>query len=239
MIKLLITFILITLSIYAKQPQIKADFRIISHVVDPHKSELNFYLKDNNGNIFKTFSKLNNHLAKQNKELLFAMNGGMYMENSMPLGLYVERDRIIRKTNRTKHAYGNFYMQPNGIFFITKKKNAYINPTTNFHFKPYVQFATQSGPMLVINGKMHPKFIKGSFNLHVRNGVGILPDGKVLFAISKYPISFYDFAKFFQDNACKNALYLDGAISDIYLPPDRTGYSNSIFGVIIGEVKKK
>ena len=225
---------------WAKAPfKLYEDERITAHVLDLKKDELHFYLKDKKGTIFKTFGNLNRWLAKEDKELVFAMNGGMYMENSMPLGLYVEKGKIIRKTNRVQHAYGNFYMQPNGVFFITKKKNAYIKPSRNFHFKSYVNYATQSGPMLVIKGKIHPMFKKGSRHVHIRNGVGVLPDGKLLFAISDERITFYDFAEFFKKNNCKNALYLDGAISRMYLPPKYDYFGYSRFGVIIAEVKEK
>ena len=217
--------------------KLQEDKRIITHIVDPKNSELKLYLKDDNGTILNTFGNLKSHLQKQNKELLFAMNAGMYMENSMPLGLYVENAKRIKKANRVKKAFGNFYMQPNGVFFITKKRNAYIKKTINFKLKKYVNFATQSGPMLLINGKMHPRFMKGSKNIHIRNGVGILEDGRVLFGISTELINFYDFATFFKKNGCKNALYFDGAISDIYLPPKHEGYAHSRFGVMVAEVR--
>jgi uncharacterized protein YigE (DUF2233 family) len=236
--KILLILSSLLISLEAVEPfKLQEERRIIAHIVDPKKSELNFYLKDDNGTILKNFRNLKSHLKKQNRELLFAMNGGMYMENSMPLGLYVENGKRIRKTNRVKKAFGNFYMQPNGVFFITKKRNAYIKKTTDFHLKKYVNFATQSGPMLLINGKMHPRFMKGSKNIHIRNGVGILEDGRVLFAISTELINFYDFATFFKKNGCKNALYFDGAISDIYLPPKHEGYGHSRFGVMVAEVK--
>ena len=235
--KTLLILTILTLGTWAKPPfKLHEDERITAHIVDLKKDELNFYLKDDNGTIFKTFGNLNRWLATKNKKLLFAMNGGMYMENSMPLGLYVEKAKVIRKTNRVQHAYGNFYMQPNGVFFITKKKNAYIKPSHNFHFKSYVNYATQSGPMLVIKGKIHSMFKKGSLHVHIRNGVGVLPDGKLLFAISDELITFYDFAEFFQKNGCKNALYLDGAISKMYLPPKYDYFGYSRFGVIIGQV---
>ena len=230
--------LLLPLALFAKEPfKLKEDSRVITHIVDLKKDELNFYLKDDNGTIFKTFENLNRWLEKKNKKLLFAMNGGMYMENSMPLGLYVENGKRVRKTNRVKKAFGNFYMQPNGVFFITKKNNAYIKKTTDFRYKKYIKYATQSGPMLLINGRMHPRFRRGSSNLHIRNGVGILADRRLLFAISNEPINFYDFATFFKKNGCKNALYFDGFVSDIYLPPKHDIFRYSKFGVIIGQVK--
>jgi len=234
--KAVLILLFIFMILEAEESLMYEDKRIISHIIDPKKSELKLYLKDDNGSILNTFFNLKKHLKKQNKELLFAMNAGMYMENSMPLGLYVEKGKRIKKANRVKKAFGNFYMQPNGIFFITKKRNAYIKKTTDFRLKEYVDFATQSGPMLLIDGKMHPRFMQGSKNIHIRNGVGILKDGRVLFAISKELINFYDFATFFKKNGCKNALYLDGAISDIYLPPKHEGYSHSRFGVMVAEV---
>ena len=40
-------------------------------------------------------------------------------------------------------------------------------------------FATQSGPMLVINGKIHPKFSETGTSAKVRNGVGVTASGEV------------------------------------------------------------
>ncbi len=229
---------LLTLILLAKEPfKLQEDKRIITHIVDLKKDELNFYLKDDNGTIFKEFKNLNRWLEKKHKKLLFAMNGGMYMENSMPLGLYVEKGKVVRKTNRVKKAFGNFYMQPNGVFFITKKNNAYIKKTTDFKYKKYIKFATQSGPMLLINSKIHPRFMKGSKNIHIRNGVGVLADGRLLFAISNELINFYDFATFFKNNGCKNALYFDGFVSKIYFPPKYDTFQYSTFGVMIGQVE--
>jgi len=231
--------LLLSMALLAKEPfQLHSNKRIIAHVVDLKKEKLQFFLKDDNGTLFKRFENIERWLKQKNKKLLFAMNGGMYMENSMPLGLYVEGGKIIRKANRVKKAFGNFYMQPNGVFFITKKNNAYIKKTTNFHYKKYVKYATQSGPMLLINGKVHPMFREGSANVHIRNGVGILEDGRILFAISTELINFYDFAMFFKNNGCKNALYFDGFVSRIYLPPEHDSFTNSRFGVIIGQVGK-
>ena len=109
-------------------------------------------------------------------------------------------------------------MQPNGIFYIKKDKTAGVCATQEFSKLKNIAYATQSGPMLVHNGKMNSHFIKGSSNLHIRNGVGILPDGRILFAISDKEINFYDFATFFIERGCKNALYLDGFVSGIFLP---------------------
>ena len=237
--KILLLLLLFNIFLLGKEPfLLYENKRIIAHVVDLKKDELNFYLKDENGAIFKRFETLNKWLKRKNKKLLFAMNGGMYMENFMPLGLYIDKGKRVRRTNRVKRAFGNFYMQPNGVFFITKKSNAYIKKTTDFKYKKYIKYATQSGPMLLINGKIHSLFRKGSHNVHIRNGVGILPNGKLLFAISNELINFYDFATFFKNNGCKNALYFDGFVSRIYLPPVHGYFSSMKFGVIIGQVTR-
>jgi uncharacterized protein YigE (DUF2233 family) len=91
--------------------------------------------------------------------------------------------------------------------------------------------------MLIINGVMHSKFIDGSTNLHIRNGVVILPNGNILFAMSKSEVNFYDFATLFLDNVCKNALYLDGYVSRTCLPAKNWVQEDGQFGVIIGVTK--
>jgi uncharacterized protein YigE (DUF2233 family) len=86
----------------------------------------------------------------------------------------------------------------------------------------------------LIDGKIHPAFKDGSLNLNIRNGVGILPGNKILFAMSKWPVNFYDFAEYFKSQGCKDALYLDGAISRTYLPEKNWSQTGGDFGVIIG-----
>jgi uncharacterized protein YigE (DUF2233 family) len=102
-----------------------------------------------------------------------------------------------------------------------------------------VKYATQSGPMLLTNGKIHPEFREGSTNLNIRNGVGILPNNKLVFAMSKKEINFYDFAKYFQDLGCKNALFLDGFVSRTYLPEKNWIQTDGNLGVMIGVTERK
>jgi uncharacterized protein YigE (DUF2233 family) len=74
--------------------------------------------------------------------------------------------------------------------------------------------------MLVINGRVHPRFDKRSTSLKARNGVGVRTDGRVLFAISEGEVSFDAFARLFRDGLkCPNALFLDGgSASNLYAP---------------------
>ena len=165
------------------------------------------------------------------------MNGGMYNKKLTPQGLYIENGELKSDIDTLYKGYGNFYLQPNGIFFLTDKGKAYISKTNNFKMNKNIKYATQSGPMLVINSKIHPEFDRKSKSLHIRNGVGIFPDGNLLFAMSKKKVSFYDFALFFKQSGCDNALYLDGFISKTYLPLEGWKETNGNFVVIIAEVE--
>ncbi|MEL6946803.1 MAG: phosphodiester glycosidase family protein, partial [Pseudomonadota bacterium] len=86
-------------------------------------------------------------------------------------------------------------------------------------------FATQSGPMLVINGKLHPRFLPRSNSLKIRNGVGVSRSGETLFfAISQRRVSFHAFGTLFRDVLkTPNALYLDGTVSALKSPSHSQG----------------
>ena len=210
---------------------------LITQIVDLKTDQLDFYLLDEHGENFKNFERLETWLQAQDKVLVFAMNGGMYNKDLSPQGLYIENGKTLAELDTLSEGYGNFYLQPNGVFSIDEAGKANISTSIKFRNKGNIKYATQSGPMLVIDQKIHPKLTEGSENVHIRNGVGLLPDGRLLFAMSKEKINFYDFAKFFKDNACKNALYLDGFVSRTYLPSKNWIQKDGNFGVIIAQVK--
>lgn len=194
-----------------------------------------FVWKDSSGNPIKTFSNLKLFFKQNNTQLQFAMNGGMYMTNNAPLGLYIEKCKTLAKLN-TRKGSGNFYMEPNGVFYITKSNTAKIVTTQQMGQAQQTEakYATQSGPMLLINGSVHKAFKKGSKNFNIRNGVGILPNGELLFSMSSNPVNFYDFAMHFKSKGCKNALYLDGYVSKMYYPEkELKGSAHDRFGVMI------
>jgi len=212
---------------------------VLSYEVDLNVKDLRFYWKNNKGNNYKNFQNLKSELQKERKELIFAMNGGMYNKDLSPQGLYIENGLIKSEIDTLKNGYGNFYLQPNGIFYITDENKSFIHTTDHFINDKNIKYATQSGPMLLINGKIHHKLNQGSSNLHIRNGVGILPNGNLLFAMSKEKINFYDFANYFKKKGCKNALYLDGFVSRTYLPSSYWEQLDGEFGVIIAEIGSK
>ncbi|WP_299223103.1 phosphodiester glycosidase family protein [uncultured Psychroserpens sp.] len=217
--------------------QHQEDERLVSYEIDLTTQTLKFYSKDSNNSNYGSIENLKTHLKYNNQKLIFAMNGGMYLKNGSPQGLYIEDGVQKTPIDTLKKTSGNFYLQPNGIFYITKNNNGFVCESSNFPSNAEVTYATQSGPMLVIDHKIHSKFTRGSKNLHIRNGVGILPNGNLLFAMSKDRINFFDFAEFFKSNGCKNALYLDGFVSRTYLPKKKWEQLDGDFGVIIAETE--
>ncbi len=210
--------------------------RILSYIVDPKVADIQFYWKDNHSKILGSIHNLERMLTDKNKKLLFAMNGGMYDKERAPQGLFIQNEIKIKSLD-TLSGKGNFYLKPNGVFYITADNRAIICTTTNFINDGKIKYATQSGPMLLINGEIHPAFVERSKNLNIRNGVGILPDNKIVFAISKESINFYDFASYFKTLGCNNALYLDGFVSRAYVPEKNWIQTDGNFGVIIGVTK--
>lgn len=209
------------------------DQDILTYIVDPEKEQLHFYWKDDKGHPLSSIGQLKQYLSDRHQLLLFATNGGMFKPDQSPVGLFIQDYKMQTRLD-TAAGNGNFYLKPNGVFYLTKDNRATICQTTDFVYSDQIRYATQSGPMLLINGAIHPAFKKGSANLNIRNGVGILPDNRVVFAMSKSPVSFYDFADYFRRLGCRQALYLDGFVSRTYLPAQQWEQTDGNFGVMIG-----
>lgn len=212
------------------------DDRFVSFTVNPKKENITFFYKNDKNENYANAATLKSSLKVKNKKLVFATNGGMYKKDNSPQGLYIEKNKIISEIDTTS-GNGNFYLKPNGIFYITNDKKAHICETALFVVDQKVAYATQSGPMLVTDGKIHTSFKENSTNLNIRNGVGILPNNQVVFAMSKKEINFYDFANYFKKLGCKSALYLDGFVSRTYLPEKKWTQTDGNFGVIIAVTK--
>ncbi|MEQ1944245.1 phosphodiester glycosidase family protein [Mesorhizobium sp. VNQ89] len=155
-------------------------------------------------------------LAKA-EPFVFATNAGMYHEDLTPVGLYVEDGRETSPLNLGE-APGNFFMKPNGVFYVDQAGNAGVMESGAFAasgIKPVL--ATQSGPMLVIDGSLHPRFEADGASRYIRNGVGTNGGKQVVFAISRQPVSLGSFARLFRDGlGIRNALFFDGAISALH-----------------------
>jgi len=207
----------------------------ITRIVDPKQSDLRLFWKDDEDTILQSFSRLKTHIENGDKQLKFAMNGGMFQKDFSPQGLYIEDSKMLAPLLHDTSGYGNFYMQPNGVFVISESGFTVVKTQ---EFKPTIEvkYATQSGPLLIHKGTINSHFGVNSTSFYIRNGIGILPNGRALFAISKKPVNFYTFAQFFHKNGCQNALYLDGYVSRIYLPDKQIEQNDGRFGVMIAEI---
>jgi len=205
-------------------------------IIDPQQDALRMYWKDGNGAVFGTFSALRAWLRPQGKDLTCATNAGIYDKDHRPLGLYIENGVTLRKLNTRQNAYGNFYLQPNGVFIVAEKQARIVDTASvdndRTRWLSDALYATQSGPIMLRNGEINTAFDPASINLFVRNAVCIDPAQKVILAMARNPITFYDFAQFLRDKLhCVDALYLDGNISRIY--PSLEADIGPSFGAII------
>lgn len=186
---------------------------------EPRRHALELMLGDERGP-FRNFAELEQHLGDRTASLRFAMNAGMFDEAGAPIGLYVEDGRQRRALNR-RAGGGNFHLAPNGVFLVEPNgKPQVLTSDAYARRKAAPRWATQSGPMLVIDGALHPAFQPNGTSLYIRNGVGVDDAGTAWFALSEEPVSFGRFARFFRDRlGTPNALYLDGSVSSLWDRP--------------------
>jgi uncharacterized protein YigE (DUF2233 family) len=166
-----------------------------------------------------SFKALEQFLGPDAARVRFAMNGGMYTPEGGSLGLYVEKGKTLNRILKGEGG-GNFFLKPNGVFSVDADGTVHVDTTEAYlarKSKPV--WATQSGPMLVIDGALHPKFQPDGESRQIRNGVGRLNEHTALFVISDTPVSFGKFARFFRDRLhCQDALFFDGSISSLWAP---------------------
>lgn len=203
--------------------------------VDPATEDLRLFHADADGQVLGTFSAVNAQIAPA--QLGFAMNAGMYHDDRSPVGLYVEQGeqkmRVVPNAGP-----GNFGMLPNGVLCLTDNSAQVIETRDYIKTNPDCRDATQSGPMLVIDGTLHPRFIDGGTSVYIRNGVGVTNDGQAIFAISNEPVNFHTFGRLFRDVLeTPNALFLDGKVSRLYAPSiGRSDFGFVQMGPIVGVV---
>nr|WP_241188259.1 phosphodiester glycosidase family protein [Pseudohalocynthiibacter aestuariivivens] len=187
--------------------------------VDMTTERLQLFLTDTAGAPLGSFDNVDALLAPAGVQLGFAMNAGMYHSDRSPVGLYIE-DGAERAKVVTRDGPGNFGLLPNGVFCVRQGRADVIETRRYVREAPDCTHASQSGPMLVIDGQLHPRFLKESDSLYVRNGVGTSADGtRAVFAISQAPVNFHAFGRLFRDHLkLPQALYFDGNISRLYAP---------------------
>lgn len=205
--------------------------------VDPRTEELRLFLNDDQGKLLGQFSAVDSTLRAEGTRLAFAMNAGMYHTDRSPVGHYIENGKEQKRVIPNAGP-GNFGLLPNGVFCIRAGRADVIETLAYDADRPDCAFATQSGPMLVIDGALHPRFLPDSTSRYIRNGVGTSADGtRAVFAISGNTVTFHEFGTLFRDVLkVPNALYFDGNISRLYVP--QLGRSDPGFsmGPIVGVV---
>lgn len=213
-----------------------ADFTVCK--LDPAETELRLFLDDpDSGKPLGSFDNVDALLRQRGERLRFAMNAGMYHQDRSPVGYYLE-DGKERAPVISSDGPGNFGLLPNGIFCIGDGWARVIETQAYLRERPACRHATQSGPMLVIDGALHPRFLPDSDSRYVRNGVGTSADGRtVWFAISERPVNFHLFARLFRDAlGARQALYFDGNISRLYAPSLGRHDGGFPMGPIVGAV---
>lgn len=171
--------------------------------------------------------------AHTGQSLLFAMNAGMYQPDRSPVGLYIE-DGVEQHRLITSDGPGNFGLLPNGVLCFGADAPQVYETLAYRDAAPACRYATQSGPMLVIDGALHPRFLEQSTSLYYRNGVGT-GGGQTVFAISNQPVNFHQFGRLFRDHlGVDQALFLDGNISRLHAPELGRSDIGFTMGPIIG-----
>ena len=207
--------------------------------VDLSQADFRLFWRDSTQKLYRQFGALRDDLAKQGLSLRFAMNAGMYHANRQPVGLLVQQGQLKNPLN-TAQGDGNFFLQPNGVFAVDQAGQALLEPTAQFARRDpsALRWATQSGPMLLIDGEINPIFDPQSSAKRIRNAVGRIDATHVVFVISAQPIRFYDLASLFKERlGCTDALYLDGSISALYSSTDAQPRQREDFGVMLGVVE--
>ncbi len=202
--------------------------------VDLKKVQLKLFWKDSSGKKLGSLTSLEAYLKRNQRTLLAGMNAGIFDTAFTPLGLHAERGRVLHPVKTRRSGYGNFYLQPNGVFYIDAT-GAHVTDTLEFTRRNLKVFeATQSGPALLLNKKLHPSFQVGSSNRLPRNAIGVSSLTTVQLVISDDWVNFDDLAKFMRDVLkCTDALYLDGNISKLRVPNvrDEDGAFAGMIGV--------
>lgn len=186
--------------------------------VDLRKHEVRLVWRDESGSPYASFRNLPRTI--DGRQVRLAMNAGMYNADLAPIGLYVEDGEQFQHLSTTDGP-GNFHLKPNGVFHVSDGRAAVTATPAYRDQERNPDYATQSGPMLVIENQIHPRFLRDSSSRKRRNGVGVRDPHTVVFAITEHAVNFHTFARLFRDElGCSNALFLDGSMSSLYVPAE-------------------
>ncbi len=202
--------------------------------VDARREHLQLFLRDEAGAPFNSFTAIEHWLEPGGQHLLFAMNAGMYRPDYSPSGLFVSEGKQLAPLE-TRNGHGNFFLKPNGVFLVSERGARVVETSEYPLLHERVLLATQSGPLLLRRGRMHPGFRADSASRLIRNGVGVTAAGDAVFVISDAPVNFHEFAALFRDQLhCPDALYLDGNVSSLHARALGRSDRKTDLGPIIG-----
>ena len=220
---------------------------LVWRVAKADLGRLQMHWLDTTGRPLANFGGLRHHLATQGLEIEFATNAGIYERGPKPCGLTVCQGREVVALN-LKEGEGNFYLKPNGVFFVDAEGAAGVLPAELYASSGIkTRIATQSGPLLIGAGVIHPAFNPNSKNLRQRSAVGVRKkDGQVIFVVtdrkdaSKRTVSFHALASFFLEMGCEDALFLDGDISDFAVnPKPETVFTAQTYAAMFALVRQR
>ena len=199
--------------------------------IDMAASDVRLFLRNDDGVPYAQFAALPDGVK-------VAMNAGMYHDDRRPVGHYIEDGETLMRVIPNAGP-GNFGLLPNGILCLNDDTARVYETLLYVEEAPTCTHATQSGPMLVIDGELHPRFLPNSTSRKRRNGVGTSADNKTLFwAITDNAVTFHEFGSLFRDHiGVPQALFLDGSISRLYDPENGRRDGGAAMGPIIAVVE--
>lgn len=207
-------------------------------IVDLNKHELTLHWKNEKGEPYKSLFAIKKALEDRKQNILALTNAGIYGKDYAPLGLHIENRTVLRKLNKAKGG-GNFFLKPNSVFLIDAKGPKIVR-TEELKKTDGIILATQSGPLLFDQKGIHPKFKKDSKSKYLRNAIGIRKDGKVVLALSRIPVTFWELSSYMKDEMeCETAMYLDGAISQMWRKGEPVPYVFAPFVGILAVTEKQ
>ncbi|OGV33664.1 MAG: hypothetical protein A3E88_06680 [Legionellales bacterium RIFCSPHIGHO2_12_FULL_35_11] len=165
------------------------------------------------------------------KKSLIAINGGFFDKSYQPLGLRISGYKLFNQIKGISWW---------GIFYINNNK-ASITNIENYFPKKGISFAIQSGPRLIIDGKI-PSLKPG---LAERTALGITKTGKIIIVVTNNnPLTTTALANIMKSYPlnCKNALNLDGGGStQLYakinnLKINVTGFSEVSDAIVVNSI---
>lgn len=213
-------------------------------------ASLDLIWRDASGAPLGGFGGLVRELHSLNRQIVFATNAGIFERGPTPCGLQI-RDGKEEVPLNLRDGEGNFYLKPNGVFLIDAKGAAAVLEAVEYATAAKAglqpRIATQSGPLLLRKGRIHPVFNPASKNLRQRSGIGVrAADGAVIFIMSdredsqKGRVTFHQLARAFLAQGCQDALYLDGDISQTLRDPDMAAFprqNTNTFGAMFVATK--